>query len=66
MRICIFFYNDDDEFNIMKCKYVCGGPSDEGIYKELFEAIHKAYNEIKDHTTLDKKDPLDTSKELYI
>ncbi|WP_124066227.1 hypothetical protein [Clostridium sp. E02] len=41
------FYNDDDEFNIMKCRYVCGGPSDEGIYKELFETIHNAYNKLK-------------------
>jgi len=41
------FYNDDDEFNIMKCRYVCGGPSNEGVYKDLFEALHKAYNKLK-------------------
>lgn len=34
------FYNDCETFNIMKCKYIGGGPSEQGIFKELSEVLH--------------------------
>lgn len=38
------FYNDDLEFNIMKCKHICGGNSNEGLLGELYAACVKAIN----------------------
>lgn len=33
------FYNDSKEFNIMRCKYIFGGPTKIGIIKDLWDAI---------------------------
>lgn len=34
------FYNDSENFNIMKCRYISGGPCDQGIFQELNKALH--------------------------
>lgn len=31
------FYNDGIEFNLMKCKHICGGYSEKGRLKELLD-----------------------------
>lgn len=37
------FYNEGSNFNIMKCKYVCGGNCDKGRIHELYEICKNSY-----------------------
>lgn len=33
------FYNDGSKFNIMRCRYICGGPADDGKISEIWDSI---------------------------
>lgn len=41
------FYNDDMCFNIMKCKYICGGPIDGSFFEELIHTIYERSSDKK-------------------